>query len=68
MDPNYAIDGTGEPNTRLDVVDFSTNPDYKIRWGLFIQALAKLQLALPPDPLGYYRVAGICSSIFHFTY
>lgn len=58
MNPDFAVEGTGEPNTRLDIDDFSTNVDYRIRWGLFLQAMAKLQLAGPDDPLGYYRVAG----------
>ncbi|RPB06673.1 Di-copper centre-containing protein [Morchella conica CCBAS932] len=56
---DYAIEGTGDPNTRLDIDDFSTNPEYTIQWGLFLRSLAKLQLAPPEEAIGYYRIAGI---------
>lgn len=67
--PAYAIDGTKEPNTRLNIDDFSTNDDYKIQWGLYLRALNVLQAAPPTDFKGYYRIAGIyqCFSGFIFT-
>jgi hypothetical protein len=65
---DYAIEGTGDPNTRLDIDDFSTNPEYTIQWSLFLRSLAKLQLAPPEEAIGYYRIAGINSSFIDPTF
>lgn len=59
MDDKYAIEGTKSTETRLNIDDFSTNPLYDTRWHLFLRALAAVQKALPDDPLGYYRIAGV---------
>lgn len=64
MDDPYAIEGTGEPETRLDINNFSTDPEYKVRWDLFLRGLAVVQSAPPADPLGYYRIAGIYPPVF----
>lgn len=53
--------------TRLNIDDFSTNPLYKIRWHLYLRALAKLQSAPPSDITGYYRLAGIKSLFSDFA-
>lgn len=58
MNPVYAINGTGPPNTRLNIDDFSTNAEYSIRWSLYLRAMNELQLALPADYTGYYTIAG----------
>lgn len=68
MDDPYAIEGTGAPETRLDIDVFSTNPDYKIRWDLFLRALAVVQSAPPEDAMGFYRIAGINSLVVCFVY
>lgn len=68
MDDPYAIEGTGAPETRLDIDEFSTNPAYKVRWDLFLRALAVVQTALPEDRLGYYRIAGIYLQVLCWLY
>lgn len=65
MGDPYAIEGTGEPETRLDIDVFSTNPEYKVRWDLFLRGLAVVQSAPPADPMGFYRIAGIYPPVFY---
>lgn len=68
MSDPYAVEGTGPPETRLNIDEFSTNPTYKIRWDLFLRALAVVQTAGATDPMGFYGIAGIYSPTFCLVY
>lgn len=63
MDDPYAIEGTGAPETRLDIDIFSTDPQYKIRWDLFLRGLAVVMTEPPENPNGFYRIAGIYAPV-----
>lgn len=68
MDDPYAIEGTGAPETRLDIDTFSTHPDYKIRWHLFLRGLAVVMTEPPENPIGFYRIAGIYAPVLCSIY
>lgn len=68
MDDPYAIEGTGAPETRLDIDTFSTDPQYKIRWDLFLRALAVVMNEPPENPNGFYRIAGIYAPVLCCIY
>lgn len=53
------IDGTGPPNTRLNIDDISTKDEYKILWSLFVRALTAVQAGEVTDSISYYSIAGI---------
>lgn len=57
-----AIEGTGTPYSRYNINTFSdpASPEtIRIRWSLYVRAVAVLQTLPVADPMSYFRIGGI---------
>lgn len=58
------IDGSGPPNIRYDILQFSTAQECQIQYSLYLRALLVIQALPTTDPLSFFRLGGIYQHLF----